>query len=179
MGISSVFTHCVLNYAISMNNSPCSKWVGIWAWFTIRRYWRRFEGTLQSWTNLMHYNCFIPNCNYSLRNTPNLHNKLLQNPLRPRCIRHIILYSLSIRTNLWVSLVVGLQLPAFFVFLVFIGRKSCCLSRTWQIKKNRQSFVRTACLKVRFQSFPKVWSSICVRVVTVFKNVIFCIKRFL
>ena len=29
MGSSSVFTHCVLNYAISMNNLPCSKWVGI------------------------------------------------------------------------------------------------------------------------------------------------------
>lgn len=24
MGSSSVFTHCVLNYAISMNNLPCS-----------------------------------------------------------------------------------------------------------------------------------------------------------
>lgn len=37
MGSSSVFTHCVLNYAISMSNLPCSKWVGIWAWFTTRK----------------------------------------------------------------------------------------------------------------------------------------------
>lgn len=82
MGSSSVFTNCVLNYAISMSNLPCSKSVGIWAWFTTRGYWRCFfEGTLQSWTNLMDYNCFIPNCNYSLGNAPNLHNKLLQNPL--------------------------------------------------------------------------------------------------
>lgn len=134
MGSSSVFNDCVLNYAISMNNLPCSKWVGIWAWFTTRRYWRWFEGTLQSWTNLMHYNCFIPNCNHSLSNAPiNLHNKLLQNPLRPRCTRHIIYDSFSVRTNLWVSLAVGLQLPA--MFLLFIGRKSCCLSKTWHLKK--------------------------------------------
>jgi len=71
---------------------------------------------------------------------------------------HIIYYSFSVRINLWVSLAVGLQLPA--MFLLFNGRKSCCLSRTWQIKKNRQSFVCTAYLKVRFQSFPKVWSCI-------------------